>query len=385
MPSSSKHTSHSDASPAQELQQMILDGTKIQWHTDRLAAWERGEHIAPITIDMALTRKCDASCWFCYAQLQENDRHEITKEVIDAFLEDSARMGVKGISLVSDGESLLSPLYAHTIQRGAVLGMSMASGTNGRLFTRAKLQEVLPSLTYLRINFSAGTKARYSEIMGFKPEIYDRVVANIRDAVAIKGRLNLPVTIGMQMVYEPRDADQLLPFAQLAVDMGVDYAVIKHCSDDEYGTLGVQYGKYKDTYPLLREAEALSTRQTQVVVKWSKIGDEGRRNYSRCYGPPFLIQISGSGLVAPCGMMFNDRYAKFHIGNICEERWWDIWQSERYWEVMGYLASDNFDARSMCGALCLQHMVNQALDGHVKGLQAITPATGPEPMHLNFV
>lgn len=385
MKSSGRHTSHSEASPAQDLQQLILDGTKIQWHTDRLAAWERGEHIAPITIDMALTRKCDASCSFCYAMLQENDRHEITQEVIDAFLQDSARMGVRGISLVSDGESLLSPLYVQTIRRGAELGISMASGTNGRLFTRDKLSAVLPSLTYLRINFSAGTRERYAEIMGFKPEVYEQVCQNIRDAVAIKGRLNLPVTIGMQMVLMPTMGDQILPFAQLAVDLGVDYAIVKHCSDDEYGHLGIDYSKYKELYPLLREAEALSTKQTQVVVKWSKIGDEGRRNYSRCYGPPFLIQISGSGLVAPCGMMFNDRYAKFHIGNICEERWWDIWQSARYWEVMDYLASDNFDARSMCGALCLQHMVNQALDGHVQGLVQITPAAGPEPLHLNFV
>ena len=32
------------------------NGTKIGWHLDRVRAWERGERIAPITIDMALTR-----------------------------------------------------------------------------------------------------------------------------------------------------------------------------------------------------------------------------------------------------------------------------------------------------------------------------------------
>ena len=38
---------------------LILDGTKIAWHLDRVAQWERGERIAPITIDMALTRACN--------------------------------------------------------------------------------------------------------------------------------------------------------------------------------------------------------------------------------------------------------------------------------------------------------------------------------------
>ena len=52
---------------AQEHQKLILDGTKIGWHLERVKAWERGERIAPITIDMALTRTCNYSCGFCYA------------------------------------------------------------------------------------------------------------------------------------------------------------------------------------------------------------------------------------------------------------------------------------------------------------------------------
>ncbi len=54
--------------------ELILDGTKIAWHQDRVRAWERGERIAPITIDMALTRACNYACHYCYAMLQENDR-----------------------------------------------------------------------------------------------------------------------------------------------------------------------------------------------------------------------------------------------------------------------------------------------------------------------
>ena len=52
-----QHTPHSRVSVAREhTEQLILDGTKIGWHLERVKAWERGELIAPITIDMALTR-----------------------------------------------------------------------------------------------------------------------------------------------------------------------------------------------------------------------------------------------------------------------------------------------------------------------------------------
>ena len=47
---------------AKDHQDLILDGTKLAWHLDRVKKWQRGERIAPITIDMALTRACNYSC-----------------------------------------------------------------------------------------------------------------------------------------------------------------------------------------------------------------------------------------------------------------------------------------------------------------------------------
>ena len=55
----------------EEHSKLILDGTKIGWHLDRVEKWQKGERIAPITIDMALTRACNYSCGFCYAMFQE--------------------------------------------------------------------------------------------------------------------------------------------------------------------------------------------------------------------------------------------------------------------------------------------------------------------------
>ena len=121
---------------------LILDGTKIQWYSDRVKKWENGEKIAPITIDMALTRSCNYGCHFCYAMTQENDRSVISKEHIFSFLDDAAEIGVKGISLVSDGESTVSPVFVDTIERGGKNGISMATATNGFLLNRDKLERI---------------------------------------------------------------------------------------------------------------------------------------------------------------------------------------------------------------------------------------------------
>ena len=57
---------------------------------------------------------------------------------------------------------------------------------------------------------------------------------------------------------------------KLGVDLGVDYAVIKHCSDDTEGTLGVDYSKYAALNDLLIEAESLSNNNTKVMLNGVK-------------------------------------------------------------------------------------------------------------------
>ena len=135
----------------------------------------------------------------------------------------------------------------------------------------------------------------------------------------------------------------------------------------------------------MEEAEKLTNDKTKIIVKWDKIKNGGKPSYKRFYGPQFLLQISGSGLVAPSGMFFNARYSKFHIGNYVDEKFKDIFKSERYWQIMDYLASPYFDAQTMMGTLPIQHYVSEALDKHIKNIEKIKPQTGSKPRHVKFL
>jgi len=368
---------------------LILDSHKLVWHYDRVQAWEAGERIAPVSVDMALTRSCGAMCTFCYAMMQESQSRElITPDHALRLADDFAAIGVRSVSLVSDGESTLSRAYVPFIQALSERGIDAANATNGWEWGSEKIEKVLPHLTWVRFTVAAGKPESYAQIMYKGPEhtkVFDRAMKNIKYAVDLKKRNRLKVTLGIQMVLMPQFKDEIIPFAQLGVDLGVDYAVIKHCSDDEQHTLGIDYSKYAALYGLLTQAEAMSNEQTKVIVKWSKIRDGDTMPYQRFYGPAFLLQISGSGLVAPSGMFFNARYSKLHIGNYTEERFIDIWKSDRYWRAMRYLASPAFNAQTMMGTLPIQHYVSVALDMHAKGIERIQPAMGPKPLHVNFL
>jgi MoaA/NifB/PqqE/SkfB family radical SAM enzyme len=97
------------------------------------------------------------------------------------------------------------------------------------------------------------------------------------------------------------------------------------------------------------------------------------------------MQFSGSGLVAPCGMLFNNKYKKYHIGNIAETSFKEIWKSKRYDDVLRLIASDKFDAQTMCGTLCLQHKVNEFLWDLKRGKAVLKTPEGKPPLHINFI
>ncbi len=364
---------------------LLLDHSKVGWWRERIEKWERGEKFAPITMDVAWTRKCQAACDFCAAQTQASEGGEITREIALQFLDDAAEIGGKGISLISDGESSMVPYYAESIEYGARLGIKMGVGTNGIIFDEAMLERVLPHLTYFRVNFSAGEKKRYAEIMGVKQAVYERVIENIRTAVRIVKRDGLDCTVNMNLVSDPKDADQLLPFARLAKELQPHYAIIKHCATDLGGVIKIDYSEYDRLEGVMRECEALSEVENnfRVVVKWNRMKDEGRRAYTKCYGTPFILQVSGNGLVAPCGPLFNERYKAFHIGNITRTRFKALYESERYWEVIRYLASEEFNPQTRCPKNCLQHLTNDWLFRYKEGKVAI-PIT-PMPAHAEFI
>ena len=86
------------------------------------------------------------------------------------------------------------------------------------------------------------------------------------------------------------------------------------------------------------------------------------------------------------GAILNFSKILWHLGNICDKSFKDIIFGDRYWEVMSELGSNGFNAKTMCGALCLQHKTNEVLDKFKNGeLPLEKPEFEDRPMHINFV
>lgn len=342
-----------------------MDGHKLFWHLDRVNAWQRGERIAPLHIDVGLSKGCNIRCAYCFGAMQGNSFADGTaayfpREPLLSYLRDAGAVGVRSMAFIGEAEPLLNPHVYEAIVCGKKSGVDISLGTNGTLFdTGRDGEEALEHLSWLRFNLSAASDQAYRRIHG--SDLFPVVLEKIRHVVAVKRRLGLEVTIGLQMVLIPENLDQVLPLARLGRELGVDYLVVKQCSDTVDNTLGVfnRLGEYAGFSEALAAAEGLSTDGYAVIIKWQKVTNRGVRSYCRCLGVPFLLYSSGDGRLYPCGMFFRQREEEFRLGDLVKSSFREILESDRYWDVVRRVGE--IDVRNDCYANCRTDSINDFL------------------------
>ena len=357
----------------------LLNGHKMLWHLDRVAAWQRGERIAPIHIDVGLSKGCNIRCRYCFGVMQGNFYRKgadlyFPRDALLRYMHDAGAAGVRSIGLIGEGEPLLNPHVYEAIVAGKDAGVDMALGTNGILYDTGEAgAHALAHLTWIRFNISAASDEAYRRIHGSRE--FGTAVDKIRFCVEEKHRQNLATTVGLQMVLTPDNVDEALPLATLGRELGVDYLVIKQCSDAPDNTLGVfsRLEEYADYREVLQEAERLRTDEYSVIVKWRMIENRGERCYDRCLGVPFLLYSSGDGKLYPCGMFFDHRAEEFCMGDLVRQTLPEILTSERYWEVVDRIAGE-IDVHE-CYANCRTHSINEFFWKVMRD----------RPEHINFV
>ena len=355
----------------------IMDGHKLHWHLERVGAWLKGKRVVPIHIDVGLSKGCNIRCEYCFGVLQGNFYRKgsevyFSREPLLRYMRDAGAVGVKSMGFIGEAEPLLNPHVYEAIAEAKKAGIDVSLGTNGILLDTGKVgQTALKQLSWIRFNISAATGEAYLRV--HRSSEFETAVNKITFCVDTKRKHKLPVTVGLQMVLTPTNVGQVVPLAKLGKKLGVDYLVIKQCSDTVESKLGVfnKFEEYDSFSDILKEAEAESTESYNVIVKWKKITNRGFRNYERCLGVPFLLYSSGDGKLYPCGMFFDYKEKEYCMGDLTKRSFKDIIKSKRYWEVVQKVKK--IDVRK-CYANCRTHAINEF----------VWQLTHP-PAHVNFI
>jgi len=356
----------------------LMDDHKLYWHMDRVLEWQSGRRVAPLHIDVGLSKGCNIHCEYCYGIIQGNLYENgkdiyFPREPLLRYMREAGEVGVRSMAVIGEAEPLINPHVYEAIVTGSKAGVDMSLGTNGILYdTGPAGQEALENLAWIRFNISAATHDSYLRI--HRSEEFETTVEKIRFCVGYKHKNNLKLTVGLQMVLTPNNVDQVVDLAKLGKGLGVDYLVVKQCSDTVDNAIGYynRLGEYESFGDILKEAESQSGSDYAVIIKWGKISNQGKRDYDQCLAAPLLLYSSGDAKLFPCGMFFDREKDEYCMGDLTKQSFKEILESDRYWDVIERVKK--IDVHKKCYSNCRTHSLNDFL----------WKLTHP-PQHVNFV
>lgn len=356
--------------------QYNMDGHKLLWHLDRVNEFTENKRIAPLHVDFGIATGCNMGCKYCYGVIQGRDSarggHLMPKEKIVSFLKDAKEVGVRSVAFIGEGENTLNPALYDSLNYAKSINLDVSLATNGIEIKHDRIKDMLESLVWIRFNISAATVKSFYNMHKIREEGFNKILDNIKRCVETKKKYNLNATIGLQMVLMHDNIDDIVPLAKLGKELGVDYLVVKPTSDTYDKRLKSPDKEYKDIIDIFKEAESYSDEKYLVSIKWSKMMNEGKKDYDVCYGTKFIIAISGNGNVFPCGHWFAIKPDEYLMGNIEQQSFKDIVRGDRYWEVQKKI--EKVDVIKDCETNCRQHYTNQFLQKLKR-----------PPSHINFI
>ena len=180
----------------------------------------------PVHAELDLTDRCNVACYFCNQQdLRTKDSIPLPK--LTDLIDELAETGLRSVRLSGGGDPLFHrdvlPTMDHLARRGVIIdnlttnGLALTNEVATRL-VNGKAREVIFSL-------NAVDAEDYARMMQVKPALFDRILANIRNLVAVRGDSIHP-SIVVQFLIDKKNAHRLVDMYELGRALAPDRIAI---------------------------------------------------------------------------------------------------------------------------------------------------------------
>ncbi len=290
-----------------------LDDTKLLWHLDRVNAWDHGQLIASIYVEISPANICNQNCIFCGLDFAKGCNNLDTRILKKAIAEMSYH-GIKSIMFAGEGEPLLHPDIADIVQHTNRKGIDVAIATNGTV-CGIDWNVLVENSKFIRFSFNAGTAHKYKEIHQTSKVMFGIAIKNIIHAIQIRDTEKLQTQLTMQFVVLQENISDLHSFLHLCTEIGIDVAIIKPYSRHP------QSEHQKEVYYSMQDIEnidqVVSEHRGQLNIAYRK---ESFMSYMEsapvdaCHALPFWGYISSQGDFYTCSVNIGNE--SFKVGNI---------------------------------------------------------------------
>lgn len=341
------------------MQDFRIDDHKLIFHIERVNAWLKNKTIIPLYLEIAPSGGCNHRCVFCAVDYLKYKPVFLDAQVLRKNVRQAARCGVKSIMYAGEGEPLLHPNIANIVRETKKAGIDVSMTTNGVLLKKEISEKILKDLSWLRVSLNAGTALTYERVHRSRKEDFGRVLGNLKEAVRIKKRLGLRVTIGVQLLLIPENAREVVLCAKKIKDLGLDYLSVKPYSQHPLSRAHMDVSfKYEDHFGLSQDLRKLESKDFKIFFRDATMKRlSSVKDYGRCLGLPFWAYINAQGDVIACSAFLGKK--DFCYGNIIKDDFKTIMKSPRRRSIMKRVAEKLDVAR--CRQACRLDKINSYL------------------------
>lgn len=293
----------------------------------------------PFSVELHLTSFCNYNCCHCSYQNRRSKHIVVNDITIEMLVNDIVSMGVKGVYWSGGGEPITIKNFSKYIQKIANSDTEQALITNGILLNE-QLMSRLAQFNYIAISFQASSNEIYETITGSNTK--DKLYNNIK-----KLRSILKETIlGARCVINKHNYKEIANIYNAAKELGFNYIIFIPAIDYE-GRGNVELNEEEKNY-LKEEIKNMKPYLDDSFTNIMDVANRGVAYYKKddqaecpCYtnnikATAFVNYDGGIWLCQP--HIGNPEYS---IGNIYENRFSKIWNSERHVEVIKLLDNEH--------------------------------------------
>ena len=336
---------------------LLLDGHKLHYHPDRVAAFLEGRPVAPLYAEVSPTARCSHRCVFCNFN-HLGHRGAFPPGRLVSLMDELAETGVKSVVFAGAGEPTLHRDTFPAVRRARQAGMDVAMSTNGSGLGEEDLETIAGELSWIRFSFNAGSPGDYARVHGTGEADYYRVLDTIGKLGSLKEHTGSRLTIGTQFLLLPENSSRVVAQAGKMKALGADYFVVKH-----FYRSGTNRYSPEDSFPTaefldgLREEAAGMTDDGFSFIVRAEPGRMGERSYNRCYGLPFIVYIREDCRVYTC--FFHQDDDGTALGSVADQTFGELWRSSGKDEAIEYI-NRRID-KGTCQENCRHHRLNTYL------------------------
>ena len=176
----------------------------------------------PAHIELDLTDRCNVACYFCNQQ-DVRTKESIPLKTTVALIDELAATGLKSVRLSGGGDPLfhrdVASVLDHLMMRGVVVDNLTTNGVAltaeiARKLIDGKAREVIVSL-------NAIDAEDYARMMKVKPALFDTVLTNFRNLIAMRGDSMYPSVV-VQFLIDKANLGRIVAMYDLGRSLGAD-------------------------------------------------------------------------------------------------------------------------------------------------------------------